>query len=480
MAKKLVNGMLITAGLGCILPPSASAKAAPNVVFILADDMGWGDLGCYGNPHVKTPNLDRLAGQGMLLENFYVSAPVCSPSRAAFMTGRYPISVGLPHIIMAGAEAKKYGSVPFLDPGLMTVTRLFQRAGYKTGHFGKWHLGSRTGPQVADYGIDENTTAGGNGPQLPLYESKTDEGRREFRGRSSELIIDAAMDFIERHKAEPFYINVWSIVPHSPLAPTDRQLAAYPNLRQPRFIPHTSSRHIYYAAVTDLDHQIGRLLDRLDALGLGDNTIVVFSSDNGPENELINNAGYSASGSTGPFRGCKRSLYDGGIRVPFIARWPGKIPAGAVNERDVVAGMDWLPTAAALCGLEVSSDGPLDGEDCSPALLGRTMARKAPVMWEWRSKIYAHRIHQSPRFALRDGPWKFLTNPGGARQELYFVADDPSEMNNLAAAHPERVARYARLLREFAEKMPQGPVQPGAGEQDLFVPRTDRQSRGGH
>jgi len=468
-SKCALCGMLVAGSATGVFSVNASTPP-PNVIFILADDLGWGDLGCYGNPYIKTPNIDRLARQGMLLENFYVNAPVCSPSRASFMTGRYPISVGLPHIVMEGAQAEKYGSSEFVDPGIMTVTRLFQQAGYKTGHFGKWHLGFKDGPEISRYGVNESVTADGNGPQLPLYKSRRIEDRTAFRGKSSELIIEAAVDFIERHRAVPFYVNVWSLVPHAPLIPTAKQLAVYKNLNQPEFIPFTSSRQVYYAAVTDLDRHIGRLMDKLDEWGLSDNTIIVFSSDNGPENALINNAGYSASGSTGPFRGCKRSLYDGGIRVPFIIRWPGRIPAAAIDKKNVVSGMDFLPTLAELCGVKLPNEITLDGEDRSMVFVGTPSKRESPVLWEWRSRIYADRIHQSPRFALRDGPWKFLMNGDGSRKELYFVSDDPSEINNLVSNEPERVARYVQLINNFEAKMPTGPVQPEAGTLDLYVP----------
>ena len=457
---------------------SAAETKKPNVVFILVDDMGWGDLGCYGNPSIKTPNLDRLATQGMLLEDFYVNAPVCSPSRASFMTGRYPISVGLPHIVMQGKQAKQYGSAAFLDPKFPTVTRLFQDAGYAIGHYGKWHLGFPDGPPISDYGIDESLTAHGNGPQFSIYESpKDDDERREFRARSTELIVDATIEFIERHRDEPFYVNVWTIVPHSPFAPTPEQLAAYPKLDQPRYIPHVSARQIYYAMVTDLDRHLGRLLDRLRELGLEDDTIVVFTSDNGPEHDLINNAGYSAVGSTGPFRGVKRSLYEGGIRMPFLARWPGRIPAGSNNHTDVVAAIDYLPTISALCGVKLPAGIELDGENRSAVLLGKQAPRSEPVMWEWRSKIYAQPFHQSPRFALRDGDWKFLMNDDREQIELYRVSEDYGELNNVADEHPDKVEDYARRLEAFAKSMPAGPVQPEAGQRDLPLPNRNPVSR---
>lgn len=449
----------------------AEEDRPPNVIFILTDDMGWGDLGVYGHPYLKTPNLDKLASEGILLEDFYVNSPVCSPSRASFMTSLYPIEVGLPHIVMKGAQAEKFGSAEYLDPSHLTYPRLFQEHGYKTGQFGKWHLGFKDTPPVKDYGFDESLTAHGNGPQFQLYEkAESDEERREFRARSTELIVDAAIDFIQRNSEAPFLVNLWTLIPHSPMTPTPEQLAEYPQLDQPRYVPHLSSRQIYYAMMTDLDRHVGRLLNRLDDLGLAENTIVIFSSDNGPEHMSINNAGYSAAGSTGPFRGVKRSLYDGGIRVPFIARWPGRIPAGEINRSDVVAGIDLMPTLAALCGISIPQSVELRGENRAPILLGGSEPRKHPVYWEWRSKIYAEPIHQSPRLALRDGEWKFLMNHDGSRIELYNLGENYAEMDNIADERPDLVERYREMLKNFATAMPQGPVQPEAGLQDLPIP----------
>lgn len=470
MKKITLLSILATTVIG-LFSATASAERLPNIIFILTDDMGWGDLGAYGHPYIKTPNLDQFAREGILLEDFYVNGPVCSPSRAAFMTGLYPLEVGMPHIVMKGKQAEKYGAVEYLDPSLPTVTRIFQNNGYAVGHFGKWHLGFKDSPPIADYGIDESVTAHGKGPQFPLYENPgDDEGRREFRARSTEFIIDETIDFIKRHHEEPFYVNVWTIIPHSPMVPTEDQLAEYPRLEQPRFVPYESARRIYYAMMTDLDQHVGRLLDTLDALGLAEDTIVIFSSDNGPEHHLINNAGYSAAGSTGPFRGVKRSLYDGGIRVPFIVRWPGQVPAGEINRGDVVAGIDFMPTVAALAGVPLPKSLSIRGEDRSPVLLGQSLQRKNPVFWEWRSKVYAEPIHQSPRLALRDGDWKFLMNGDGSRIELYNLGEHYTELQNLADEHPERVKQYRKLLTEFKNSMPPGPVQPSAGKQDLHIP----------
>jgi arylsulfatase A-like enzyme len=455
---------------GAIHAKSEASDTPPNIIFILTDDQGWGDLGIYGHQWMKTPNIDQLAREGALLTDFYIMSPVCSPSRASFMTGRYPIEVGLPHIVMEGKRAEQFGTSPYLDPKYPTYTRFFQERGYRVGQFGKWHLGFKDGPPIADYGIDESLTAHGNGPQFPLYDRPAnDEERREFRARSTELIIDASIDFIERNKDQPFLVNVWTIIPHSPMVPTEEQLSVYPQLNQPRFIPHISSRQIYYAMMTDLDKHVGRLLTRLDELGLSENTIIIFSSDNGPEHQLINNAGYSASGSTGPFRGYKRSLYDGGIRVPFIARWPLRIPAGFVSN-DVVSGIDFFPTIASMAGFGLPDGLGIRGEDRSIILLGGSRPRQSPIFWEWRSQVYAEPIHHSPRLALRDEDYKFLMNPDGSRKELYNVRKDFLEINNLVEQKPDLVEKYSRMLLNFEKAMPPGPVQPGAGEQNFRLP----------
>jgi arylsulfatase A-like enzyme len=472
---RLVRGLcaLVPASLPLVAPAQsapASEDTPPNVVFILVDDMGWGDLACYGNPYIKTPNLDRLARQGTLYTDFYVTAPVCSPTRASFMTGRYPISVGLPHIIMRGQQARRYGSSTHLDPAFPTITREFQAAGYRVGHYGKWHLGFTDSPGLPLYGIDEYRTAAGPGEQLPYYGVRTNEARATFRQKSTELIVDESIAFIERHQESPFYLNVWPIVPHSPLLPDEQQLSVYPNLDQPDYIPHRSSRQIYYAAITDLDAHIGRLMDKLDELNLTRRTLVIFTSDNGPEDATINNAGYAASGSSGPFRGRKRSLYDGGIRVPFILSWPGRVPAGQVNHSTVVSALDYYPTLLSLIGRAPSAEAELDGEDLSDVFLGATRQRENPIMWEWRSLIFGEAFHFSPRLALRHHNWKFLMNPDGSRIELYDVSVDRMEMQNLADAHPDLVRDFSARLLAFQQAMPPGPVQPGAGDQQRFWP----------
>jgi N-acetylgalactosamine-6-sulfatase len=432
-------------------------RKRPNFVFIFADDLGWGDLGCYGNRQIKTPNLDRLARQGTILTQFYVSGSVCSPSRAAIMTGRFPACLGI-HGHFATHEQNERRAMPnWLDPAVPSVTRLLRGAGYATGHFGKWHLGSGQGaPDPGAYGIDEHRTRVSSGPQL------SGQGDPHFRAKSSAQIVDHAIAFIEEHRDEPFYVNVWSFVPHATLHPTPEQMKPYERYA-PRGVPYKGVKQIYYASVTDLDTQIGRLVKRIDELGLGEDTFIIFSSDNGPEDLDISNAVHSGIGSTGPFRGRKRSLYEGGVRVPFIVRCPGRTPGGRVDNETVAAGVDWLPTICRLAGVDVPPDADLDGEDVSQALLGKPVQRRAPLMWEWRFRVFGDMVHKCPMLAIRKGRWKLLMNPDRSRVELYDIPADPTELDNIADQHADVVRELSLKVLAWQKTLPKGPVETVAG-----------------
>ncbi len=253
----------------------------------------------------------------------------------------------------------------WLDPQVPNVASLLKQAGYTTAHVGKWHLGSNSGgPPTAKYGFDFVGTTerdGANGPKDDPY----------FRANSTALFVDESLRFIEQHRGGPFYLQLWTLVPHATLNPAAEQMRPYARF-QPggKGFPHASAAQIFYASVTDLDAQIGRLLDGLDKLGLADNTLVFFSSDNGPEDIHVRNAGHSGVGSAGPFRGRKRSLYEGGVRMPGIVCWPGHVPAGRVENEAVVSGVDWLPTVCHLAGVAVPKEHTLDGEDVSDVLAG--------------------------------------------------------------------------------------------------------------
>jgi N-acetylgalactosamine-6-sulfatase len=456
----------LAAGASNAAEPSPKPTGRPNIVFVLADDWGWGDLGSYGNRRLKTPNLDRLAEQGTLFAQFYVAAPLCSPSRAAFLTGRFPGELGVHLVFAQPEENRKHGMPDWLDPTIPMVSSLLQKAGYATGHYGKWHLGrGAKAPWPDKYGFDEwRVTAA-----APVNEGEWYLHPAAVRAKSSEKIIDETIGFIERHKEQSFYVQAWLMDTHATLNPTREQMAPYANLAPPE-VSFTSAAQIYYAAATDADRHIGRLLQRLDQLGLAENTIVVFSSDNGPEDMEVRNAGHSGVGSPGPFRGRKRSLYDGGVRTPFIVRGPGT-PAGHVDDTSIVSGVDWLPTVCALAGVTIPSGLRLSGEDVSGTWRGRPKERTRPLMWEWRGEVVGHVWNASPRLAIRDGRWKLLMNPDRSRIELYDIPAHATELQNLADREGDVVRQLSERLLAWHATLPEGPVDPEAGSDFYPFPK---------
>ncbi|KPK37870.1 MAG: hypothetical protein AMJ65_13640 [Phycisphaerae bacterium SG8_4] len=440
----------------------SSAKAAarssrPNFVFVFADDLGWGDLGCYGNRQIKTPNLDELARKGTLFTQFYVNGSVCSPSRTAFMTGHFPARHSV-HGHFATHKQNEARAMPdWLDPKASTVTKLLRDVGYVTGHFGKWHLGSGQGaPIPGAYGIDEHATRTSSGPQL------TGTSDPYFRAKSTAQIVERTIEFIEKNRKRPFYVNAWTLVPHATLHPTDEQMEPYQRYG-PQGVPYKGAKQIYYASVSDMDRQIGRLIKRIDELGLAENTVIAFSSDNGPEDFDIRNAVHSGIGDTGPFRGRKRSIYEGGIRMPFIVRWTSHTPAGKVDDKSIIAGVDWLPTVCSLASVKLPAGLNPDGEDMSQAILGKPQARSKPLMWQWRFRIFGDMVHRSPMLAVRDGKWKLLMNPDRSRVELYDIVSDPTELDNVADQNPAIVRKLSERLLRWHKSLPAGPVDDVAG-----------------
>ncbi|MDQ3622031.1 MAG: sulfatase-like hydrolase/transferase [Verrucomicrobiota bacterium] len=450
---------LLFAFLGLLAGSAVAAESPrPNVLFILADDLGWGDLSCYGNPFLKTPNLDRLAAGGTMFTQFYVNGSVCSPSRCAFFTGQYPARHRIHGHYARKGQNEARGMSHWLEPKTPSVAHAFHDAGYATAHFGKWHLGNDAeGPPISEYGFDfVGSGEGGAGVKkdAPYY-----------RARSTSLFVDEALKFIGEHKGGPFYLQLCTLLPHATLNPTPEQMKPFERFSASNQ-PHKSARTIYYASVNDLDQQVGRLLDGLKTMGLAEKTIVIFSSDNGPEEIFIGNAGHSGVGSTGPFRGRKRSLYEGGVRVPYLVSWPGHVPAGRIDDTTVVAGVDQLPTLAKLAGIPLPAEHTLDGEDLSAAWLGRAHARTRPLMWEWRFGIFGSVLNMSPQLAIRDGDWKLLMNPDRSRVELYDIPRDPMQVSNLANQHAEVVEQLAAKLLAWRKELPTGPVEPGAGKND--------------
>jgi N-acetylgalactosamine-6-sulfatase len=446
---------------GTLAPAQTTRK--PNIVFILADDMGWGDLSCYGNRGLKTPGIDRLAQEGMLFTQFYVCGPVCSPSRTAFTTGHFPARHRV-HGHFATEELNTNRGMPhFLDPSVPTLARQLKKAGYTTVHYGKWHLGHNGNAPMPDaYGFDEHKS-------VTSMETRWQEQAAGFRARSSAQFVDWGIEFAEKNRDRPFYMQLWMLLPHATLDPTPEQLKPFAGQGPGNGTKHLGANQIYNASVHDLDSQVGRLLKKLDELGLAENTIVVYSSDNGPEDIHIRNASHSAYGSPGPFRGRKRSLYEGGVRVPFLVRWPARVPRGKVNDKTVVAAVDFLPTLLEIAG--VAPEGAVDGESMADVFAGKARARVKPVHWEWRFNIAGYYANKSPMLSIRDGDWKLLFNPDRSRVELYDIPRDPYENTNLAAANPDVVKALMEKALAWQKTLPAGPVDPGAGSLAYPMPK---------
>lgn len=453
--------------LGCIfkallLSTSGSIEAAsgtrPNIVFFFADDLGYGDVGVYPTKHAQTPHLDRLANEGVMFTQSYVTSGFCSPSRASVITGQFPSRWSLYAHIASGQGTinANRGMPDWLPVEAPSLPRLMQAAGYRTAIFGKWHLGGGSGrvfrgipvesppdvPEVFAYGFDAARTFFGNSPtwlqgrpvgathDVYPYE---DQGLMTW---AAEIVTNSAIEFLEielqREETDPFMLFIWFHEPHVPLFPTAEMRAPFLHLDEPA--------QTHYSAIGFMDAQIGRLMQFLESNGMDENTLVIFSSDNGAH--LIN------GGSNGYLRGTKGSTWEGGSRVPMIARWPGVIPAGHVDRQSIVSVVDFLPTFANLAGVEVPAYFEPDGFDILPVLEGVPFARPAPLFWH----SLPHSWH--PEWAVRKGDWKLLEDADGGRLHLFNLVEDPSEMNNLANENPTMVAKLRKHLQNWRNELP--------------------------
>jgi arylsulfatase A len=435
----------VATGLLCL---AAAARAEPaarplNVIVLLADDMGWGDLGCQGHPFVHTPGIDRLAATGCRLEQFYVTAPVCSSSRAGLITGRIQNRYGLQHIIRDhGPNPPVYHHVPLEEP---MMPRLFKAAGFTTAHIGKWHLsfvGRKGEPTMADYGYDYAMELDAFKRYAEYYDSpwwRNGEPVVTKDRWTDTVYVDEAIAFIEQHRGKPFFINLWSYAPHMEVACSRQYRAMYAD--------RTVSEQFYYGTISQMDAEYARLLDYLDRTGLADSTIVVFSSDNGPPPPLMDITN-RARGSTGGLRGSKYCLYEGGIREPGIIRWPGLTRPGSVS-REVCWTPDLLATFAAVYGLRLPAELPFDGIDLRPALRGEKLVRAEPLYWQhpFANNVRGGVNAGSPGLALRDGPWKLHCDTRFGHLELYNLDTDRNEQWNMKDVYPEIAGRLLKKMR---------------------------------
>lgn len=396
-------------------PPAGQPR--PNLIFFMCDDLGWGDLGCYGHSTIQTPNLDRFAQEGMLLTDCHAGSAVCSPSRAAMLTGRTPYRNGM-YTIPCG------GDFPFLRRSEITLARILRGAGYGTCHLGKWHLGSLKAesghPLPHDHGFDHWLATPSKA--VPSHLNPTNFIRNgnptgEIQGNSSGILVEEAMDWLDRmHQANrPFFLNLWTHEPHTPIGTEARFRQGY----DPALPPKVRD---YYGNITQMDHAFGRLCTFLEERGLAENTWILFTSDNGAAWD----PGFldRVAASNGHHRGAKAWLYEGGIRVPGLVRWPGRIPAGSVSQAPV-NGTDWFPTVLDLLGIPLPDDRVIDGTSLVPLFrTGRLPRPDRPIYWRYDG------CDNPLKVAYREGPWVLLADSALDGCELYNLEQDWQQRHN--------------------------------------------------
>jgi arylsulfatase A len=415
--------------LGGVVP----VFAAPNVVLFLADDLGYGDLGCFGHPIIQSPNLDAFAKEGVRLTQCYSGSAVCSPSRSALLTGRTPHRNGVYTWIAEGAEVH-------LRTSEVTLPKLLKGAGYGTCHVGKWHLNGLFNdakqPQPGDHGYDWWLATQNNaGPSHENPDNFVRNGQPVglMQGYSAPLVVEEAIGWLKekRDPAKPFFLAVWTHEPHYPIKSDPKFKALYPGLTDDVQAEH-------HANVTQMDHAFGNLMVALKEQKLADNTVVFFTSDNGPEGDGVKSPG---RGSSGGLRGRKRDLHEGGIRVPGIVRWPGQIPAGTTCDVPVI-GSDVFPTMLGVAGVAVPGDRVIDGVDVLKVLKGEAeqLERPQPLFW---------RLHMAPnaKIAMRVGDWKILADETLSEFELYDLKADPKEATDLKE---KEAARFETMKKQLA------------------------------
>jgi len=445
---------------------ATSLAAAPNIVFVFIDDMGYGDLSSYGNRDIKTANIDRLAAEGIKFEQFYVASPICSPSRVAITTGQYPARHLINSYLNSRERNRARGMRDFLDAAVPTVARTFQQAGYATAHFGKWHMGGGRdvddAPLPAAYGFDESLVSfEGLGDRiLPpggLSERSKKLGHGSIRDVAKHemtgIYVDRSIDFIRRKKQQNFYLHLWLNDVHDRLEPKTELLAKFEKFASNPYVQQ------YYTVIDEMDRELGRLFDEIDSLGLAEKTLIVVASDNGPTAwKRYYDEGHDPPGKTGGLRGRKWSLYEGGIRQPLIVRWKGMAPAGRVNKKTVVGAVDLFPTFCRIAGIP-APDVEFDGVDMSAAFRGKQPVRRSPLIWEYgRQSSYLRPgdpADVSPNLAIRDGRWKLLMNADQSSVELYDFKKSFDETRNVADSNQKVTARLSATLGDWWKSLPQ-------------------------
>ena len=408
-----------------------AAAERPNVIVFLTDDQGWGDLGCYGHPRILSPHLDQFATAGLRLTQCYSACSVCSPSRSAILTGRTPYRNGVWRWIPEGSQYH-------LRASEITLPKVLKEHGYDTCHAGKWHLNglfnSDKQPQPNDHGYDHWFATQNNAAPNhlnPVNFVRNGEPVGKLEGPSSMICADEALRWLESRKdsGNPFFLTVWTHEPHMPIESSQEYMEPYADIEDAGIRQH-------HGNVTQMDAAFGRLMAGVDQLGYRDNTLVIFTADNGPEGTGLTGR---TRGSTGGLRGRKRHSHEGGIRVPGIIRWPGHVQPGTESDAPVI-GSDIFPTVCEIVGAALPSDRIIDGADLLPLLDGKPIARQQPLYW--RNHLAAEEF----RVAMRVGDWKIIGSDDLTNFELYNIHDDWQETTDLSAMQP---AKFVELRDEL-------------------------------
>lgn len=441
-----VSSLSILPLVACTGQPGKTEQPKPNIIFIMADDLGYGDLSCYGQEMFSTPNLDRLAAEGVRFTQFYSGSTVCAPARSTLMTGLHTGHTP----IRGNREIQPEGQQP-MPENTRTFAHILQEAGYATGVVGKWGLGypgsvSEPNKMGFDYFFGYNCQR--HAHQYFVDYQWENHRKIEYPEKiySHDETTRKGLEFIRNNGGKPFMLYMAYAIPHAEMVLPDEYLETYRG-KYPEPNPWPADRHYgeqafpraaLAAMITHLDADIGRLMALLREIGIDDNTLVIFTSDNGPHVEGGNDPEFF--NSNGGLRGFKRDLYEGGIRVPFIARWPSRIQPGKVSDH-IAALWDMYPTFCELAGANYESE--IDGISMVPALNGKNQTAHEYLYWEF------HEL--GARQAVRLGRWKgvmYNLNKGNALLELYDLQNDPAESNNLAVSHPEVVVEIEKLMQK--------------------------------
>ena len=451
---------IILCGNLSVVHAENSDKTPPNIVFILADDLGWADLPVYGNTFNEAPNIDKLAAAGMRFTNAYAACPVCSPTRASIQSGQYPARVGVIDFITGHWRPYEEVIVPknrtqYLPPEIETIAESLKKAGYSTGYFGKWHLGNSPKSSPENQGYDKVHVYNGGGFYHPKF-SPTPQ--KQYNGRLSEILTDMSIDFMEENNplktGNPFFLFLAHYDVHVQLDADKELINKY--LRKVRKDNYPGNA-VYAAMIEHVDNSVGQIMKKLKDLGLEENTMVIFYSDNGglisrfdkipliAKNSLhyYKNSPFKyIATSNAPLRAEKGTVYEGGIREPLIVKWPGKIEAGSESEA-IVSSIDFYPTLLELAGVE-KPEQVLDGKSIIPELLENKYDSERAIFWHY--PVYHHDV---PASAVRKGDWKLVQNLVTGEFSLYNLRADISEAMDLSELYPEKTAELKRVLKSW-------------------------------